>query len=128
MLLLIRLSLQTLSVSNLPCTDLKSISNLAKVCPHSARNVFINLIFQACLTGFYKSVASNSKCNECLTNSASNTGRTGCLCHEGFYKKPGLHVAPCKGNRRSRVLKFYLLFTQNVSPFLIGPNPPALSS
>ena len=39
----------------------------------------------------------------------SNTGRTGCLCHEGFYKKPGLRVAPCKGNRRSRVLKFYLL-------------------
>ena len=27
-----------------------------------------------------------------------------------------------------RVLKFYLLFTQNMSPFLNGQNPPALSS
>ncbi|CAH3107660.1 unnamed protein product, partial [Porites lobata] len=50
----------------------------------------------ACLKGFYKSVAINSKCDECPANSASNTGRTGCLCHEGFYKKPGLHVASCK--------------------------------
>ncbi|KAM7434137.1 hypothetical protein ABFA07_015738 [Porites harrisoni] len=49
-----------------------------------------------CLKGFYKSVANNSKCDECPTNSTSNTGRTGCLCNDGFYKKSGLHVAPCK--------------------------------
>ena len=53
-----------------------------------------------CLKGFYKSVANNSKCNECPANSKSNTGRTGCLCNDGFYKESGLHVAPCKGKYR----------------------------
>ena len=101
MLLLVRLSLQTLSVLNLLCTDLKSISKLTKAPPHIAKECLYQSSFLACLKGFYKSVAINSKCDECPANSASNTGRTGCLCHEGFYKKPGLHVASCKGNRRS---------------------------
>ncbi|CAH3174399.1 unnamed protein product [Porites evermanni] len=47
-----------------------------------------------CLKGFYKSVANNSKCDKCPATSASNTGRTGCLCNDGFYKKSEL--APCK--------------------------------
>ena len=59
-----------------------------------------------CLKGFYKSVANNSKCNECPANSKSNTGRTGCLCYDGFYKKSGLHVAPCKGK--------YMYYTQDI--------------
>ena len=56
-----------------------------------------------CLKGFYKSVADNSKCDECPANSTSNTGRTGCLCNGGFYKKSEL--APCKGK--------YMYYTQD---------------
>ena len=59
-----------------------------------------------CLKGFYKSVANNSKCNKCPANSASNTGRTGCLCNGGFYKKSELLVAPCKGK--------YMYYTQDI--------------
>ena len=58
-----------------------------------------------CLKGFYKSVANNSKCNECPAKSKSNTGRTGCLCNDGFYKKSEL--APCKG-------KYMYLYTQDI--------------
>ena len=57
-----------------------------------------------CLKGFYKRVASNSKCDECPANSTSNTGRTGCLCNNRFYKKSEL--APCKGK--------YMYYTQDI--------------
>ena len=53
--------------------------------------------------------ANNSKCDVCPANSKSNPGRTSCLCNDGFYKKSELHVAPCKGNRRSPSYKILFI-------------------
>ena len=72
------------------------------------------------------SVTNNSKCDECPANSASNTGRTGCLCHEGFYKKPELHVAPCKGNRRYPSSK--ILFIIHAKYFAVSEWPKSSHS
>ena len=77
-----------------------------------------------CLKGFYKSVANNTKCDKCPATSTSNTGRTGCLCNDGFYKKSEL--APCEGK--------YMYYTQDISrvQFIFGSivnfnNPWAIS-
>ena len=62
-----------------------------------------------CLKGFYKSVANNSKCDKCPANSTSNTGRTGCLCNDGFYRKSEL--APCKAIPKTYAGSVYLCFS-----------------
>ncbi|CAH3161340.1 unnamed protein product, partial [Pocillopora meandrina] len=43
-----------------------------------------------CQRGFYKDSVSNSKCVPCPANSASDTGRTGCTCKEGYYRSSNL--------------------------------------
>ena len=48
-----------------------------------------------CQRGFYKDSVSNSKCMPCPANSASDTGRTGCTCKEGYYRSSNL--ADCEG-------------------------------
>ena len=48
-----------------------------------------------CQIGFYRNADRISKCLPCPTNSASNTGRTGCTCDKGYYSSSD--EADCKG-------------------------------
>ena len=77
------------------CLTQQSVKSTSSVWIDPLLKMLSLILHVECLKGFYKSVASNSKCDECLANSKSNTGRTGCLCNDGFYKKSEL--APCKG-------------------------------
>ena len=99
-------------------------SGMQTVFGWSELKMLLLILHVECLKGFYKSVANNRKCDKCPANSASNTGRTGCLCNDGFYKKSEL--APCKGK--------YMYYTQDISrvQFIFGSvidfsNPWAIS-
>ena len=48
-----------------------------------------------CQRGFYKDSVSNAKCVPCPANSASDTGRTGCTCKEGYSRSS--NKADCEG-------------------------------
>ena len=48
-----------------------------------------------CQRGFYKDSVSNAKCVPCPANSASDTGRTGCTCKEGYSRSS--NMADCEG-------------------------------
>ena len=48
-----------------------------------------------CQRGFYKDSVGNAKCVPCPANSASNTGRAGCTCKEGYYRSS--NMADCEG-------------------------------
>ena len=65
-----------------------------------------------CQIGFYRNADRISKCLPCPTNSASNTGRTGCTCDKGYYSSSD--EADCKGTLIVRYVSNHYR--------LIGPN------
>ena len=129
MVLLIRLSLQTLSVSNLLCTDLKSISKLKKAPPDSAKECFYqSYFFKRALKAFTRVLKITVDVTSVLQTHRLILEEQVAYAMKGSTRSLDYMLLLAKVIADPRVLKFCLLFTTNISPFLNGQNPPALSS